>query len=70
MRGRGSTSGRNRTSVIGRLAVIRVGGEQYVGNVLDCGPGGKAKRIRVQSPGARQGNVYFPNEYIFMEWVN
>jgi hypothetical protein len=63
-------SAKTRQKCIGRLAVIRVGGEQYVGNVLDCGPGGKAKRIRVQSPGARQGNVYFPNEYIFMEWAN
>lgn len=55
--------------MIGRMAVIRVDGAQYVGNVIDATPDGKAKRIRIQSPGAKQGSVVMPGEYIFMEWL-
>lgn len=54
--------------VIGRMAVVRVAGQQYVGSVIDATPDGHAKRIRLQSPGAKQGNVVMPGEYIFMEW--
>ena len=55
-------------SVIGRYAIIRVAGEQYRGTVLDQDSNGRTKRIRIQSPGARQGNVVQPSEYIFLEF--
>ncbi len=62
--------GEKSASVIGRMAVIRVAGEQYVGTVIDAvaGEPGRAKRMRIQSPGARQGDVVQPSEYIFLEW--
>lgn len=58
-----------RRSPIGRVAVIRTGGEQYLGTVIDA-IGDKPKRVRIQSPGRRQGDVVLPREYVLMEWVD
>ena len=54
--------------VIGRRAIIRVGGEQYWGTVIDATHDHRAKRIRIQSPGSRQGNVVMPGEYGLIEF--
>jgi hypothetical protein len=43
-------------------------GAQYVGTVMDA-MGKKAKRVRIQSPGKRQGDVVMPTEYVALEFI-
>lgn len=54
-------------NVIGRSAVVRVNGAQYVGTVIDARDN-HAKRIRIQTPGPKQGSVVLPGEYILVEF--
>lgn len=54
--------------VIGRRCIIRVDGQQYVGTVIDAGHDHRAKRVRIQSPGPKQGNVVMRGDYLFLEW--
>jgi len=63
-----STATKEPGSPIGRSAVIRVGSHQYVGTIIDAA-GRKAKRVRIQSQGQRQGDVLMPGEYVLMEFV-
>jgi hypothetical protein len=62
-----STASRDKHSPIGRKATIRVGKKLYVGTVIDAIER-KAKRIRIQTPGERQGDVVMPGDYVLMEF--
>jgi hypothetical protein len=70
IKSRGSrVEGRGPASPIGRKLVLRLSdGAQYVGTVLDAA-GKKAKRVRIQSPGAKQGAVVMPTEYVVLEYI-
>lgn len=59
-----------RTPVIGRFARVRHAGELMLVTVIDSYAGeNRAKRVRVQTPGACQGQVLMPGQYELVEFV-
>lgn len=56
-------------TVIGRLVIIRHSGVLYTATVIDSVAGeNRAKRVRIQTKGTKQGTVLMPRDYDLIEF--
>lgn len=60
----------HRRRVIGRMARVITSAGLRLASVMDAGPGGKAKRVRVQDGDGDKGKVLMPADYNIVEFVD